>query len=75
MITNLNSFKDLKKAKKIEKDLEKVKRSLQTCLDILKHDKQYITIMESMSTLSTAYKITEIQLVKCKQFIERQKND
>lgn len=73
MITDLNNFKDLKKAKKIEKDLEKVKRSLQTCLDILKHDKNYVTVMESMSTISTAYKITEIQLLKCKKFIETKK--
>lgn len=75
MITDLKSFKDIKKVKKMEQDLEKVKKSLQTCLDILKADKQYMTVMESMSTISTAYKITDIQLMKCKQFIANQKND
>jgi len=75
MITDLNDYKDVKKAKKIQKDLEKIKRSLQTCLDILKHDKHYVTVMESMSVISTSHKITEIQLAKCKQFIENKKND
>jgi len=70
MITDLNSFKDVKKAKKVVEGLQNSLKALQTSLDILKHYKQYVTIMESLSTLSTSYKITEIQIKRVKEFIK-----
>ena len=70
---DLNQYKDLKMAKKIEAGLKQSLKALQTCLDILKTHKQYVVVMESMSTLSTAHKITQIQLKKCGQFIAEHK--
>lgn len=70
---DLNEYKDIKMAKKIEAGLKQSAKAIQTCLDILKHHKQYVVVMESMSTLSTAQKITQIQLKKCNQFINENK--
>jgi len=70
MITDLNSYKDLKKAKKIEEGLASSLKAFQVCLDTLKDHKKYVTVMESMSTISTAYKVTEIQLRRCREFIK-----
>jgi len=70
---DLNAYKDVKMAKKIESGLKTSLKAIQTCLDILKHHKQYVVVMESMSTLSTAHKITQIQLKKCAQFIAEHK--
>lgn len=75
MITNLNKFKDVKKAKEIQTGLESSLKALQTCLETLKNHKTYVTVMESMSTLSTAHKITEIQLRRCKEFIKEHENE
>lgn len=70
---DLNAYKDVKMAKKIESGLKQSLKALQTCLDILKNHKQYVVVMESMSTLSTAHKITQLQLKKCSQYIEEHK--
>lgn len=75
MITDLNKFKDVKKAKEIKNGLESSLQALQVCLDTLKDHKTYITVMESLSTLSTAHKITEIQLKRCKEFIKEHENE
>jgi hypothetical protein len=75
MITDLNSYKDLKKAKKMEEGLVSSLKAFQVCLDTLKNHKKYVTVMESMSTISTSYKITEIQLKKCREFIKEHNND
>lgn len=75
MITDLNSYKDVKMAQKIEDGLKASLQAMQSCIDILKHHKQYVVIMESMSTISTAQKITQIQLKKCSQFIEENKKN
>ena len=75
MITDINKHKDLKKAKKVQKDLEKMLKNLQISVDILKEHKQYISIMECLSILSTSYKLTQTQLNKCKEFIADNKND
>jgi len=75
MITDLTKYRDLKKAKKVVQGLESSLKTFQVCLDMLKPFKQYVTVMESMSTISTSYKITEIQLKKCKEYIKEQEND
>lgn len=75
MITDLISYKDVKKAKKIRDDLQSSLKALQICLDTLKQYKRYVTIMESMSTLSTSYRVTELQLKRCQDFIKDHKDD
>lgn len=75
MIKDLNKFKDVKKAKEIKDGLESSLKALQICLDTLNNHKKYVTVMESMSTLSTAHKITEIQLRRCKEFIKEHENE
>lgn len=74
MITDLKSYKDIKRAKKVADDLQDSLKAFQTCLDVLKPHKEYVTVMESMSTISTSYKVTEISLKKCKEFIKKHEN-
>lgn len=75
MITDLGKHKDVKKAEKVEKDLSKMLKNIQISIDTIKEHKQYVSIMECLSILSTSYKVVEIQLRKCKEFIKDQKNE
>lgn len=72
MVIDFNKHKDLKQVTKISQDLEQVVKDLQICMDTLYTHKEYVTVMEALSVLSTIQKITEIDVAKCKKFIESQ---
>lgn len=71
MTTNLVDYKNLKKLKIVNQDLEEINKRLTTCIETLKDYKKYIPVMESISILHNSRTIIEININKYKRILNQ----